>query len=158
MSSKEPVACATCGVVHHEANALINGLESALCALRAMISRMEAGESISRAEYYARRAAVMTRAGMCARNGLGDRAFAARDAVDALPTLPESPDARHNPHTCGAGNCILRAHGSPRGVNVGSCRCLDSHLPSEDHVRVRAGIEWLAKWAERGLAAEVAPG
>ncbi|RTL21323.1 MAG: hypothetical protein EKK55_16280 [Rhodocyclaceae bacterium] len=132
-------------------------LESALCALKAMRERMEAGEAISQAEYYARRAAVMTRAATCARAGLADRAVAARDVVDALPARPAPPDARHNPHVCGSSNCLLRAEGAPRGVGVGLCRCLDSQLPAEEQARVRAGIRWLAKWAGRGLAAEVKP-
>lgn len=151
MSSKEPGACVTCGSVHHETDARINNLESALCALRAMVERMAAGEVVTPLEYGQRRSAVIVRAGVCARAGLGDVAIAARDEVDALPSLPEAPDARINPHVCGASNCILRPHGAPRPMGVDNCRCLDDQLPGEDRMRVRAGIRWLAEWAGKGL-------
>lgn len=131
-------------------------LAEAMGRLEAMRLRMVAGAPVEAAEYYTNRAAVMTRAAMCARAGEGGPAVAGRMAVDELPPLPPSgPAVWDNPHACGAARCILRPQGAPVVVGPPSCRCLDEHLPPSDRVRVREGVRWLAGWAGRAAPARM---
>lgn len=131
---------------------MVDRLQAALDAFSAVQQRVNAGIPVTIAEYNNAKAAVIVRAGMCARwceGGEGAEVRAvARKVVDCA-----HPDERvsvwGNPYACGAIGCILRPHGAAPVVGPPHCQCLDEHLPDADRARVRRGVRWLAQWAGR---------